>query len=720
MTGDDPGAKVALRVSWLACVGQAAAVVSAGAKLILGGADPYLGIWPWFFLAALVGISVLSLVEVVQRSSTQRSTTAYVVCSQLVLVAHLWVWDAGHARAMPAFDNTAALGVGLAFLVFPRLVASVYVAITQAVYVLLLPRALGWAWTSWIVLSTVTAALVCLVARNLIDESVAQMRRTLELSEEVEGLEEQMRARTHALNNWLDIVHREIIGTLLPASREPSTHTDLVRSRAVTALETLSAFRLPESEEGFARFVQKTATALDLHVSVEQQGEWSVEGPQLSLRSSISEALRNVQRHSGTDTATITARFQPSRWRVTVIDAGKGFDVDAVAFARSHGLDVSLRSPWHAAGGTATVTSAPGAGTSISLAWNAATPTDLSWSPTNVRWLSALVVLSLLQHMAIGWGAGGYHSTALLVLGQLTIVVATLLAFFRPRWDYVGLGLLFVSQLVLAANIAPAVDSDLRTWFAGAIAGPIGVMAFRGRWRWSAFVVLSSWFAAAWLMGGSSLQVLVLGRLLGSYVGPLLALVFAYVGELLRRLDEDLRVQSARRAATQLRAAEVRAGLERWDSENSPLIDFVTPTLVSLASGGPITVEVADTCRAVEACCRDYLRSPGFVDRNLLATAFEARRRGCEIVLDVATPPSEPLLGALRRAVADAVVCGCTTLVLTRIAGGPTTLVVKGEDTCLRQVSDAVPLRLRSEASLDLVPTYLGTALLLELTADSA
>lgn len=721
MTADDPGAKITLKVAWLASVGQAAAVVSAGAKLLWGDAGSYLLVWPWIFLAALALISVLSFAEVLQHSSTRRSTTAYVLCSQAILIAHVWVWDPARARSMPAFDNTAAVGVGLAFLVFPRVAALAYVAATQVVYVLLLPRALGLAWTGWIVVTTVTAALVCLFARQLIDESVAQMRTSQLLSAEVEGLEDQMRARTHALNNWLDIVHREIIGTLLPASREPGSHGDLVRSRAVTALDALSAFRLPESEEGFTRFVQKTAAPLGLQVSVEQHGEWSVDGPQLSLRSGVSEALSNVQRHSGTTSAVITARFLPTDWRVTVVDAGKGFDVDVVPFARSHGLDVSLRSPWQASGGTTAVTSTPGRGTSITLAWTAVTPKPVAWSPRNLRWLSALVALSLLQHIVIGWVAGGYHSPIALLVGQISIVVATLFAFYRPRWDYVGLGLLFVSQLILATNIAPTVDADLRTWFAGAVTGPIGVMAFRGRWRWSAVVVLGSWVAAAWLIGGNSLQLLVLARLLGSYVGPLLGLVFAYVGELLRRLDEDLRVQSARRAATQLRAAQVRAGLERWDSENSPLIEFVTPTLSTLASGGPITVEIADTCKALEACCRDYLRSPGFVDRSLLGTAFRARKRGCEVVLDLAASPGEPLLGALRNATADALQLEhLTGLNLTRIAGGPTTLVIKGEQEHLESAAAIIQRRLSRDTSLEAVPTLLGTALLLEIAPEPA
>jgi hypothetical protein len=232
--------------------------------------------------------------------------------------------------------------------------------------------------------------------------------------------------------------------------------------------------------------------------------------------------------------------------------------------------------------------------------------------------------------------------------------------------------------------------------------------------------ILASWITASSIMAAGSPLLPVSARMLGSYAGPLMGLVFAYVGEVLRRLNSDYESQAARKVATQRRSATIRAGLERWNSENAPLIEFVSPMLVRIASGDAISPAMAQDCKALEACCRDYLRSPGFVDRQLLAIAFEARRQGCEIVLDIASPPPEPLLSALRAAVADAVRCRCTTLVLTRIAGGPTTFVVKGSATSLQLVADAVQLRLTREASLNMVPTFLGTALLLELTADSA
>ncbi len=313
------------------------------------------------------------------------------LCAQAVLAAHLVVWRPEQAGAMPAFDNTAAVAVGLSFLVLPRMAGLLYVALTQVLYVVLLPRALGAVWTAWIIMTTVIAALVCLVARLVIDESLARMRTSRDLAAEAEGLEDETTVRSHALNGWLDLVHREIIGALQPASADVGDigpATALIRARAANALTSLTTFRLPESEESFERLIGRTAKALGLRVTMVQDGQWGDAGPQAALRSCVSEALTNVQRHAGTRSAAVTATFVPDRWVVTITDSGRGFSVDDTGPTRSHGLDVSLRSPWTAAGGTVVIDAAPGRGTMIRLVWDGAPASLRTWAPSSVRWLA--------------------------------------------------------------------------------------------------------------------------------------------------------------------------------------------------------------------------------------------------------------------------------------------------------------------------------------------
>ncbi len=86
------------------------------------------------------------------------------------------------------------------------------------------------------------------------------------------------------------------------------------------------------------------------------------------------EALNNVRRHAGTDRATITVAEDGPVVRVEVTDDGKGFTTGN-GFAAHNGSPVrrGLRESVHGRmeriGGTATVTSAEGAGTVVRLEW---------------------------------------------------------------------------------------------------------------------------------------------------------------------------------------------------------------------------------------------------------------------------------------------------------------------------------------------------------------
>jgi signal transduction histidine kinase len=78
---------------------------------------------------------------------------------------------------------------------------------------------------------------------------------------------------------------------------------------------------------------------------------------------SFKEALNNVVRHAGCRRVAIDVRLEDGRIRVTVSDDGVGFDTSRPA---GHGLS-SLRRRAARLGGTVSIRSAPGAGTTIEL-----------------------------------------------------------------------------------------------------------------------------------------------------------------------------------------------------------------------------------------------------------------------------------------------------------------------------------------------------------------
>jgi hypothetical protein len=99
-------------------------------------------------------------------------------------------------------------------------------------------------------------------------------------------------------------------------------------------------------------------------------------GPAEAICDSVREALVNVQRHAGTDRATLTmigggllvSRVSGTRMLVEVRDGGRGFDPSQVSPHR-RGIGESITARMQRAGGRAVIDSTPGRGTVVRLEW---------------------------------------------------------------------------------------------------------------------------------------------------------------------------------------------------------------------------------------------------------------------------------------------------------------------------------------------------------------
>jgi signal transduction histidine kinase len=83
-----------------------------------------------------------------------------------------------------------------------------------------------------------------------------------------------------------------------------------------------------------------------------------------AVRGALREALNNVARHSGQNSATVVITEES----VVITDRGKGFRPEAVP-ARRRGVANSIVDRVEAAGGRVVITSAPGEGTTVRLEW---------------------------------------------------------------------------------------------------------------------------------------------------------------------------------------------------------------------------------------------------------------------------------------------------------------------------------------------------------------
>ncbi len=88
------------------------------------------------------------------------------------------------------------------------------------------------------------------------------------------------------------------------------------------------------------------------------------------LAACVGEALRNVERHSGTGQADVTVTGGPGWAVVKVTDHGRGFDPAAVPPSR-RGIRESITGRMLAVGGRAAIASRPGAGTTVTVSWPA-------------------------------------------------------------------------------------------------------------------------------------------------------------------------------------------------------------------------------------------------------------------------------------------------------------------------------------------------------------
>ncbi|MFE6614935.1 sensor histidine kinase [Amycolatopsis sp. NPDC057786] len=89
-----------------------------------------------------------------------------------------------------------------------------------------------------------------------------------------------------------------------------------------------------------------------------------------AIAGAVREALNNVRRHAGTDRGRVRLRGDARAVSVEISDEGKGFAVGERGTAR-RGLRESVHGRMNRVGGTATITSAEGAGTVVRLKWAA-------------------------------------------------------------------------------------------------------------------------------------------------------------------------------------------------------------------------------------------------------------------------------------------------------------------------------------------------------------
>jgi signal transduction histidine kinase len=190
-------------------------------------------------------------------------------------------------------------------------------------------------------------------------------------------LERQARARAEERADMAAHLHDSVLQTLALIQRradQPQQVIQLARAQERELRSWLFDGLAPGSADGQAttlaagiRLIQQEVEAQhEIAVEAVTVGDCELDDNLEALLAAAREATVNAAKWSGASVAALFAEVEPAEVVLFVRDRGRGFDPEAVPGDRK-GLAESIHARMERRGGSATVRSAPGEGTEISL-----------------------------------------------------------------------------------------------------------------------------------------------------------------------------------------------------------------------------------------------------------------------------------------------------------------------------------------------------------------
>ena len=329
------------------------------------------GAWLAAALVTLSAWSVFFAVRVGRHGLTGPLVLAdATVIVALIAVHHLVVpatlISAGTTWMLPL----ASTAIYISQLAFPPPAGLPVAAVVTAAYVLTVAHPAGALYLVFQALAT--AALMVLVRRGGRNADAA-IARQLQLEQDLK-VEAARRADQREQDRRL---HDTILSTLtMVASGALVTSSPVLAAQASRDLEVLHSWpALPGPDPPGAvamadRLATVAAEAAPLRVSTSFFSATKTVPATAADRIAdcAAEALRNVARHAGTDAAELRVLDGNGQVVVEIIDHGRGFDARSLPRSR-RGITESIQGRMAEIGGTAEISGAPGAGTTVTLRW---------------------------------------------------------------------------------------------------------------------------------------------------------------------------------------------------------------------------------------------------------------------------------------------------------------------------------------------------------------
>lgn len=427
---------------------------------------------------------------------------------------------------------------------------------------------------------------------------------------------------------------------------------------------------------------------------------WLPPGPANAISRGVHEALANVVSHAGVETATVRVERRDADVLVVVTDSGRGF-VPGEVSPHQRGVSWSILERMAAAGGTASVTSEPGAGTCVRLAWS---PTSDQVGPSSVleeqrRTRSARVtvvgflrgirlsIFAIITALLLTWEVGmlvthaaayGSFAVQLIAYGALLLVAVIAGARVlrdRPmgRWGLPLMGVVFAAAVAAGSGVPAEAMGTPVHWVYGDV-GWFGLLLLMESPLWVLIAVLAADYVIALaqlLAGGGAGLGLVAVLTTASVIIWVSQSAVALSTWTLRRVAEGAARTALEEERLRTQEAVGRRIHRDRQARYAALKTKVVPLLNGLASGelDPGDQRVRHAC-AVEAARlrRLFAERDDVPDRlvhELQACIDAAERRGITVSLairgrtpalrrDVRRALTEPTLAALMTAATTA------------------------------------------------------------------
>jgi hypothetical protein len=513
------------------------------------------------------------------------------------------------------------------------------------------------------------------------------------------------------------VLHDTVANTLLMVGEGVfAARDDWLSRRAGMDLETIgTAIDLPSTAESVALddLLAQVCRQAAVRVAFETD-PLAVPGPvATAFCGAVREALGNVAKHAGVGAATVRAIRTGRTVTVEVTDAGRGFDMESPS-RKGFGLSGSIEQRMDRIHGSATVTSAPDAGTTVRLMWTLVElPPEQPSTGGAERFLRGIRVATLLIAGAVLVGMntpmllthlGQYTSAPLEIacfaaLALVVVVTAVPIVANRPIGvlRYPLLGVVLLASVVATADIPAPYQMTAAHWSYGTIGWFTTMLLFDRGLRTQIVVLgvhvgatlvqfaLAEQFDAATLLRTVNVSIPILG----------FQLALGACGHTLVVLAQHAADDSAR-AARVITAHETAERLyQHRQGRYAELMPTITPILTGLADGDldPGDREVRHRCAVAAAVIRRLLAERTDHDdplvEELRAVMDVALRKG--VVVDLLLSGQRPSIPVqVRRALTE------PALTVLALAESTARLTIDADETAVTVsvVADASPVDL--------------------------